>query len=432
MKNWRMFFVFIFTVLIFVFGLPFVGTTAVQGAKYEVLTPQNTMLIIVDVQNMYIPGNPDSWFQPVPGQDMGMKLSNVKTLMNLAGRTGMPTLVTFESSDQGVYAMPEDLKKELPAATRQFIKVTFDITKNVDILATLQSSGVKNVLVCGAETDVCVLQSVTGLVKNGYRVYLIDDAVYTSTTLNIPALKRMEMIGAGVVKTEAVVQAVETGGKLEINNSFRPVKFIPDIDYRKEALVIVNFDDQSYSAVDDPKKEPAKRKRIQYTTHLADVFNIPVYFLYDGSITDVSGQLYIPPELQFIQADFKGQKALKALEQALRSRGITQVILGGVDEGRKLFELAKKLQSDRFEVYLMEDAVLADGGPDQAELDRLYRQGVIPSSLKIFMYDTTETVKFSDWPAGWRETYFGKIDKGEIYYIDALEWVKDAQESWGP
>ena len=48
----------------------------------------------------------------------------------------------------------------------------------------------------GAETDVCILQSVLGLLREGYEVYLLEDCLFSSESAPEPAIARMRQAGA--------------------------------------------------------------------------------------------------------------------------------------------------------------------------------------------------------------------------------------------
>ena len=56
--------------------------------------------------------------------------------------------------------------------------------------------GRRTVAVAGSETDVCVLFTVLGLLRNGYRVLLLEDCLFTSEPDPGAALARMRAAGA--------------------------------------------------------------------------------------------------------------------------------------------------------------------------------------------------------------------------------------------
>ncbi len=391
------------------------------------LNSKNVSLVVIDVQNYFIPGYPGAISAAIPGQNEAKKLANVLSLIKAAKKNDMNTFVTYEGSDKDIMAMPDEMKKELPTNRfSQFIKAYFDITKKPEVSAALEKAGTKNIVVCGAETDVCVLQSVTGLIKKGYVVYLAEDAIYTSTTLNTPALKRMQLAGANIVETAEVIRAIENSDKPAIENKFKKMNDIPDIDVNKVAVVIVNYDDESLENVSDTKKEQ-KKERIKYLNHYAEVLEIPVFYLYDGRVEQVKKDMHLPLQVQFLKADNSYQKSTLELAASLKNKKISQVVIGGIDKDKSVQYSAAILIKKGIEVHLMEDVYFKNGGAaDQGELDSLYHSGVVPSSFKMLIYDAAEGIQ-SVLRKRWQEMFKAKHDKKEIVWVEELSFVRDSQ-----
>ena len=106
-----------------------------------------------------------------------------------AKMVSMPVIATFE---QGKGELPEGL--ELPPQTQRFEKTHFDANRVPAIRETL--AGHKSWAVAGAETDVCVLQSVLGLLGHDHEVRLLEDCLFTSEANPEPAIARMRAAGA--------------------------------------------------------------------------------------------------------------------------------------------------------------------------------------------------------------------------------------------
>ncbi|MDD3463813.1 MAG: hydrolase [Sulfurospirillaceae bacterium] len=85
-------------------------------------------------------------------------------------------------------------------------KRTFSCCDNPDVLEKLKSLSAKTVIVAGAETHVCVLQSVLDLVENGYIPVVVADAMGSRNPKDHEiALRRMESCGAVVTTTESLL-----------------------------------------------------------------------------------------------------------------------------------------------------------------------------------------------------------------------------------
>lgn len=398
-----------------------------NGSDREKLNPKNTSLVVIDVQKYFIPGYPGAISPPIPGQDEAQKLANVLSLIKTAKKHGLTTFVTYEASKRGIDAMPDEIRRELPAEKcAEFIKKYFDLTKKPDLSAALEEAGPENILVCGAETDVCVMQSATGLIKKGYRVYLAEDAVYTSTTLNEPALKRMQMTGVHFVKTSEAIRAIENSDIPAGKNEFEKLTYIPDIEADRVAAVIVNYDDDSLENVSDPKKEQ-KKIRIKYLNHYAEVLEIPVYYLHDGTVDEIKKNMPLPSQVHFLEVAGTYQSSIKELATVLQKERISQAVLGGIEEGKAVEDTVLVLSQHGFQVHLMEDAYFKNGGTtERGTFDSLYLSGAIPSSFKMFIYDATDGIQ-AVLKKRWREMFRAKLVKKEIIWVDELPYVKDSQ-----
>ncbi|MCH1983967.1 hydrolase [Ruminococcus sp. OA3] len=64
------------------------------------------------------------------------------------------------------------------AGTEEYLdKKTFSCWKDDAIARKIKSSGKKNIIICGIETHICVLQTCIDLKENGYQPILITDCV---------------------------------------------------------------------------------------------------------------------------------------------------------------------------------------------------------------------------------------------------------------
>ena len=83
-----------------------------------------------------------------------------------------------------------------PAHGQRHTKRTFNCCREPSILTAIGGLGRAQIAVAGRETDVCVLQSVLGLIAAGKQVFLLEDALFSSEPNVGPAIRRMESAGA--------------------------------------------------------------------------------------------------------------------------------------------------------------------------------------------------------------------------------------------
>jgi hypothetical protein len=124
-------------------------------------------------------------------------LMRVERLLMLSDWLELPLIATFEHPVETKGWLPERLEKVFPSHGKRFVKRTYNCCSDPAIRGTIKDMGFSQVVIAGAETDVCVLQSSLGLVEMGLQVLLLEDCVFTSEHHARPALERM--YHAGVV-----------------------------------------------------------------------------------------------------------------------------------------------------------------------------------------------------------------------------------------
>ena len=157
-------------------------------AKY--LQPEDTVLVIIDWQEKLV--------RPMPNGKEATKNANI--LVAAANQFNMPIIVT-EQYPQGLGSTVEDIK--------EYMKDEILIEKNTfsaclpEFEAALEKTGRKTIIIIGIETHVCVLQTVRDLLRLGYDVHVVNDAVCSRTKQNFKAgIKMMAEMGATITTTE--------------------------------------------------------------------------------------------------------------------------------------------------------------------------------------------------------------------------------------
>ena len=129
-------------------------------------------------------------------------------LLKAAKRLDIPVIIT-EQYPKGLGVTEQQILCDSPDNSLIISKLTFSAGKNVDVCSTLadwKQRGRDQIIVCGTETHICVLQSVMDLITLSFKLFIVEDASGSRTALNHKAgIKRMRLAGANCVTSEMVV-----------------------------------------------------------------------------------------------------------------------------------------------------------------------------------------------------------------------------------
>lgn len=158
------------------------------------LNTNDTLLVVVDVQDRLLGSMPDR---------SGL-VDQIVRLARGCAELGVPILLTEQ--------IPEKLgatETSVAAACgpmKPIEKKTFSCMGEPAFASAVASADRKNVIVCGIETHVCVIQTARDLMTAGYRVEIVADAVASRTEMNRSlALDRACQEGAKRTSVEMVL-----------------------------------------------------------------------------------------------------------------------------------------------------------------------------------------------------------------------------------
>lgn len=155
---------------------------------------EDTAAVVIDYQERLMPVM----------QDREGLLERSATLLKGLGVLGIPVIV----SEQYVKGLGKTVPEIAEAAGDRpyFEKLEFSCCDNEEIMAAIASAGKKNIVVCGIETHVCVLQTVIDLIERGYNAVLVTDCVSSRKESDREAaIKRALHEGAVITTCEALL-----------------------------------------------------------------------------------------------------------------------------------------------------------------------------------------------------------------------------------
>jgi nicotinamidase-related amidase len=153
-----------------------------------------TALVIVDVQERLA----------VVMEERQQVLDNCRRLIEGAKILDLPVAVT-EQYPKGLGPTEEELRGAL-LSYEPFEKITFSCCGEPAFNSALEALGRKKILLAGMETHVCVLQTGLDLLRQGYVVHLVGDAVCSRDRENRKVgLELLRDAGAVITSTETVL-----------------------------------------------------------------------------------------------------------------------------------------------------------------------------------------------------------------------------------
>lgn len=181
------------------------------------LNRTNAVLVVIDVQEKLLPVIEE-------GDEVAR---NIERLVRGCHLLGVPTLLT-EQYVKGLGPTAELLRTALMDGPgyKPIEKNCFSAQGCEPFMAQLATLERKQVLVAGVETHVCVYQTVSDLLRGGFAVTIVADAVSSRTVRNRNiALQRMVADGAKLSSTEmALFELTVVSGTEEFKAISRLIK----------------------------------------------------------------------------------------------------------------------------------------------------------------------------------------------------------------
>ncbi len=156
---------------------------------------QDSLLLIIDVQERLAPAMDN------PRQ----VISNGAKLIGVAKAMNVPFIIT-EQYPQGLGQTMVDIRQEAGNDATYYSKIHFSCAKEEKIMSAIKASGKKQIILAGAETHICLLQTAMDLQKQGYEVFVVSNACSSrDVSQNMMALQRLAHNGIDIVTSEMVI-----------------------------------------------------------------------------------------------------------------------------------------------------------------------------------------------------------------------------------
>lgn len=178
------------------------------------LEREHSQLLVIDIQEKLLPAlhEPDA------------AIDRSAILMQAAHRLAIPVTIS-EQYRKGLGPTDPRIEKFRGNAP-VFEKMHFSCADDAAIVGHTKSLLRKQMIICGVETHVCVLQSALGFQKMGWDVAVVADAVTSRREASRDlALSRLRHAGVAVVNTEmAVFEWMNLAGTPEFKEISKLIK----------------------------------------------------------------------------------------------------------------------------------------------------------------------------------------------------------------
>ena len=183
----------------------------------EFIEKDKTSLVVIDMQERLM--------NAIPEDKRESATKNALVLIEASKVMNMPITVT-EQYPKGLGPTISDIRDGVGDGFRPIEKVVFSCGRSPEFRSAIEETRRREVLICGIETHVCVLQTTMDLVKDGYKVYVPADAVTSRRELDWDkGISLIEKSGAVVGTTETFLfQLLERAGTEEFKIISKLVK----------------------------------------------------------------------------------------------------------------------------------------------------------------------------------------------------------------
>jgi nicotinamidase-related amidase len=173
------------------------------------IVAENTIAVLIDVQDKLFPHM----------DEKGELELNLSKLLEGMCILKIPVIVT-EQYSRGLGTTILSLKNIIPSVM-PIEKMSFSCCDNPVFLNHLKLSGKENVILCGIETHVCVLQTAIDLVSLGFQPVIVEDCVSSRKRSDKQiAIARIRQEGALSSSVESLLFEIT---RTSLSEVFKPV-----------------------------------------------------------------------------------------------------------------------------------------------------------------------------------------------------------------
>ena len=157
------------------------------------LDSANTALLLIDIQEKLVNSIPEN----------KLFITNLKKIIDSSILLDISLYLTEQVPEK----LGETISDIYPAKDfKKYSKTSFSCIECSDLILELEKNNIKNILICGLESHVCVLQSSLDLMKRNFNVHIISNAMRSRNHIDHDSsIKRLRDSGAIISTVETIV-----------------------------------------------------------------------------------------------------------------------------------------------------------------------------------------------------------------------------------
>lgn len=161
----------------------------------QVLREERSVLVVVDLQEPFLRNL----------YERERVVHNCRVLLQSASILGIPVIATLQYAEKMGGVIPE-VAEVLPEGVKPIDKMCFSCYGSDPFRVALMASNRDQIVVCGLEAHICVLQTALDAQAAGFQVHVVEDAVSSRTRENWQnAMRRLSHAGVVVTCVESVL-----------------------------------------------------------------------------------------------------------------------------------------------------------------------------------------------------------------------------------
>lgn len=160
--------------------------------KDDLLTPQNSALIVIDYQPVQV--------NSIASMDRQLLVNNIVGVSKAAVAYGLPLVHSTVNVKTGLNKPPIPQLRKVLDAFPTYDRTTINSWEDVEFRKAVEATGRRKLIMTALWTEACLTFPALDALREGYEVYVVADAVGgTSVAAHDMALRRIEQAGGRMI-----------------------------------------------------------------------------------------------------------------------------------------------------------------------------------------------------------------------------------------